>query len=306
MTKEKKISIAYFGSPALSVKLLDKLLYATAASIPLIVTQPDKPSGKRLLNTQTPVKEYAVKHCIDVFDKAISPENEELLIEMMAKKKIDLGIVFAYGQFLSIKLLNSLKYGFWNVHPSLLPKYRGPSPLIYPILNGDNKTGITLIQVNENMDQGNIIKQQEFPIGESTTRLDIESQIAPIASKLIQSTLSDLINGLDIATYPQNNDMATFTKSIKKQDGLVELKILDKALKGKDNEAVNINRKYRAFTTWPGIWTKIISNNKELRLKLLDLDLINNKIILKIVQPEGKKPVSFKQWNEAYRIFPLR
>jgi len=306
MTNDKKISIAYFGSPTLSVKLLDKLMNGAGSSIPLIVTQPDKPAGKRLLNTQTPVKEYAVEHRINIFDKSINPENEKLLIEMMAEKKIELGIVFAFGQFLSKKLLNSLKYGFWNIHPSLLPKYRGPSPLIYPILNGDNKTGITLIQVNENMDQGDIIKQQEFPIGESTTRLDIESQIAPIASKLIQSSLLDLINDLDIETSPQNDDVATFTKNIKKQDGFVDLELIDKALKGKDNEAVNINRKYRAFTNWPGIWTKIIFNKKELRLKLLDLDLIDNKIILKTVQLEGKKPVGFGQWNKAYNIFSLQ
>jgi len=306
MTNDKKISIAYFGSPALSVKLLDKLLYATAASIPLIVTQPDKPAGKRLLNTQTPVKEYAVEHRIDIFDKSINPENEELLIEMMVEKKIELGIVFAYGQFLSIKLLNSLKYGFWNIHPSLLPKYRGPSPLIYPILNGDKKTGITLIQVNENMDQGNIIKQHEFPIGESTTRLDIESQIAPIASKLIQSSLSDLINGRDITTLPQNDDMATFTKSIKKHDGFVNLELINKALKGQEEAAKIISRKYRAFTNWPGVWTKININEKKVRLKIIDLDLIDNKIVLKTVQLEGKKPVSFSQWNTAYKVFPLQ
>jgi len=151
---KSKFKIIFFGTPEFGAIILDKLSDTPYRPI-LVITTPDKPKGRKQISTPPPVKVIAQKYQIPVSQ----PEKIEsrLLREKIKNLKPDLGIVAAYGQILPKTILDIPKYGFLNIHPSLLPRWRGPSPIQYTILNGDKETGVTIILMNEKMDEGPII-----------------------------------------------------------------------------------------------------------------------------------------------------
>ena len=155
-----KINLAYFGTPDFSARLLEKVI--TTSDLPvdlkLAVTQPDKPVGRKQTLTPSPVKEVAKKYGIEVWDynlkdqKLKSKNEESSLIKNLKQKEIDLVLLYAYGEIIEQELLDTPRYGFWNIHPSLLPKYRGASPITYPIILGDAETGVTLMKMDEKLE----------------------------------------------------------------------------------------------------------------------------------------------------------
>ena len=155
------INIVYFGSPELSADILQDLIDNKNINIALVVTQEDKLVGRKKILTSTPVKQLALKHKIPVFDGKI-----KVLIESDAQVSIlnsaDLGIVFAYGKILPNSLLDMIPGGFWNIHPSLLPELRGPSPIIYSLLLGHTTSGVCLIKMDDKMDHGDISLSRKF------------------------------------------------------------------------------------------------------------------------------------------------
>lgn len=320
------MNIAYFGSPEISADLLRLLLPIGDHKIALIVTQPDKAVGKRLTVTSTPVKQLAIAHNIEIFDKPLTKTNEQILIHAIKAKDIHLAILFAYGEILSQELLDCMRYGIWNVHPSLLPKYRGPSPTAFPLIMGDRATGTTLMQMNEFLDKGDIIYQNEIPIYSKDNRSTIEQKVIPIAGQQVIRAL-EKVNEHRLETKQQDESSATYTRLLKKNDGFISLELLVKALKGesitfeqlpaiiqryyqKNNLTtstfyradITVYNLYRGLFPWPGVWTEIKVTTSSKRVKLIEMKLDNGQLQLEKVQLEGKRPVDFPTFNRAYNL----
>lgn len=325
----KKLTLAYFGTPYFSALFLEKLL--TDITIPIevkfVVTQPDKPVGRKRILTPSPVKVTAKKYGIKVIEKINEVQN------------IDIAFLFAYGNILPRQILDVPKFGFWNTHPSLLPLYRGASPVAYPLILGDKKTGVTLIKLDEKIDHGPIIAREEIKIDPKDKRSDLEIKLTELAFKLFRSVILNSFQDLQIPkqvrddilqTKKQDETHVTFTRLLTKDDGFIPLVTLKKALSDepifyKELPAIvreyfekyphlDLQRKvksplesshlffdlFRGLYPWPGIWTKVRINGAEKRLKITDVDLINNRFILKKVQLEGKKEVDFSTFKRAY------
>ncbi len=281
----KKLSLAYFGSPDFSADFLEKILNdkQLPIEVKLVVTQPDKPTGRKQIVTANPVKKTA--------EKAKIPYNG---IKLM---NIDLAVVYAFGHLIPKELLTLPKYGFWNIHPSLLPKYRGPSPIAAPLINGDETTGVTIIKMDEEIDHGPIIAQQSLAIDQDDKRPDLEKKLTDLAFEMFKKLV-----GEDTKFFTeQNHSLATYTKKLTKQDGFIEIsKLKDQISKN----SVGLFNLFRGLTPWPGLWT-ILPNGK--RLKITGLNIVRNKNLcslqIKCVQLEGKKEVDFETFNNAYKIF---
>ena len=325
----KKLKIAYFGTPYFSAIFLEKLMLDASINrlieVKLVVTQPDKPVGRKQIMTKSPVKVVAEKYGIKVYDKDVN--NLKLKI-----KNFDLAFLYSFGPpYIPKDLLNVPKYGFLNTHPSLLPKYRGPSPTVYPFILGDKKTGVTLIRLDEKVDHGQIIAQKEIEILHSYKRPDLEARLTDLAFIMFKKQISTALPHRipEKSWLQQNHASATFTRKLTKEDGFIDLAILKAAINNqpsnihwipkiisdyyRQNAKVQQSEIYSLTSTiynlfsglypWPGIWTKVRIKEKDLRLKLTDADLIGNKLIIKKVQLEGKKEVDFQTFVRAYRIF---
>lgn len=211
----------------------------------------------------------------------------------MKKLRPDLAIVAAFGMIFTKEILDIPKYGFLNIHASLLPKWRGASPIQSAILAGDRETGITIMLINEKMDEGPILSQREFPTSlpaDATHQalqagnlqfLKLAEKLSEIGAQLLIETVPKWING-EIKLQEQDHSKATYTKKIIKEDGLIDW-----------NESPEIiERKIRAFTPWPGTYT--FSNGK--RLIVTQGELKNNALKILRVKPEGKKEMSFSDY----------
>ena len=296
----KKLSFAYFGSAYFSALLLEKLINDSELQkiidLKLVVTQPDKPVGRKQILTPTPVKEMANKYHLPVLDK---------LEQYSVEKNLDFGLVYAYGEIIPKKLLELPKYGFLNVHPSLLPKYRGTSPIAGPLINDEKQTGVTIIKMDEKVDHGPVIAQEKYEILPADKRPDLEIKLTELGYKMLRSVILNsfqdpgdrsrsrqLADGMTMVE--QNHSLATYTKKLTKQDGFIEFENLKFS---RDEKLFNL---FRGLYPWPGIWT-ILPNGK--RLKITDLDLKDGKLLIKKVQMEGKKEVGFETFNSSYKFF---
>ena len=215
----------------------------------------------------------------------------------------DLIIVAAYGKILPKEILEIPKYGCLNIHPSLLPKYRGPSPIQSAILNGEKETGTTIILMDEKIDHGKIIASEKLTNSvKKTPYKELSKKLAKMSAELLIKTIPNWING-KIKPKPQDETKATYTKSIKREDGKINW----------SDSAERIERKFYAFYPWPGIFTFFEKNGKILRVKILDLEISNKEdknnffiklkkkyLIIKKIQPEGKKPMLAEDFKRGY------
>lgn len=321
--------IAYFGSPQISAELLAILLDQYDLPISLIVTQSDKPVGKRLQIEPTTVKALGLQHKLAIFDKPLDGLGTADLIQALSQHAIDLCIVFAYGKIISQELLNHTTHGFWNVHPSLLPKYRGPTPTVFPIIMGDSTTGTTLIRMNAQMDEGDILAQTQIPIDHLELREDIEDKLVTLAGEQIHTALQSLSAGA--LTYrAQEHELATYTTLLSRMDGFIEADFIKTAIHngqitesdlphvyqtyfGKNKIQMNqsfdakdiLRSLFRALTPWPGLWTTVPIAGVAKRLKIIHITL-DDKIstsLIQTVQLEGKNQVDFATFCRAYSCF---
>ncbi len=198
----------------------------------------------------------------------------------------DLGVVAVYGRILPKRILEHFPHGILNIHPSLLPKYRGPSPIRTAIANGDTETGVTIIKLNEEMDAGPIVAQIKYQISNIKMHSEVRGDLAKLGADLLIKTIPDYIAGT-ITLQPQDESQATYTKLITRDDGKIDLE--------KDSPQIIYN-KFRAYEGWPGIW--MLHKNK--RVKIIDCQLTDDKLELIQLQPEGKKPMSQKDFINGY------
>jgi len=333
----KKLRLAYFGSPDFSAEFLEKILADThvPVEVVLVVTQEDKPVGRSQTLTPSPVKTVATNHNIPVtYISMLSTLPPTLSLRTSTlppfhPSTIDLALVFAYGRIIKPDLLRASKHGFWNVHLSLLPQFRGASPTVYPLILGADQTGVSLMLMDEEMDHGPIIEQQSYPISAIQTNVQLLKDLATIGYTLFAENVKKLgQEGIDYASLPvQNHATATFTRPLTKDDGFIELSLVKKALR---NERVQsqelpliiqqylgrnniteypipyashiVYNMFRGLHPWPGIWTQMPDGK---RLKILSVALKKQDLVIEIVQLEGKKPVSFEQFTRAYQLISL-
>jgi len=266
----------FFGSPEFAAIILERLI---AAGLPpaLIVCNPDRPTGRKKIITPPPAKIVAQKNGFPVL-QPVDLKTEDFKSEI---KDFDLGIVAAYGQIIPKEIIGSFKNGVLGVHPSLLPKYRGATPIQSVILNGDRVTGVTLFLMDEQIDHGPILAQREFRIQNLESGIwnyeTLHDKLAELGGDLLVETIPKYAKG-EYKLQPQNDKDATYTKKFKDDDAYIDLE---------KDDPVMVERRVRALNPEPGVWT--FQNNKK-RLKILEAEIIDGKLKLKKIQIEGKTP----------------
>jgi len=276
------LKIIFAGTPKLGAIILEELTKA-GFKIKMVLTKSPKPAGRGKKPKETPVKIIAQKYKIPTLSPAKLDQEE--FIEKLKKISPDLIVVAAYGKIFPKVILTLPKYGVLNVHPSLLPKYRGPSPIQFAILDGEKKTGITIIKMDENLDEGDIVAQKEIPIDKSGTTASLLQKLAKLGAKLLIDTLPDWF-ARKIKPKKQNNLKASYTSQLTKADGKINL--------SNQPTPEKFDRMVRAFYPWPGVWTELqIVNRKSLIVKFLP-----DKPFL--IQPEGRKPMRVKEFLNGY------
>lgn len=206
--------IVFMGTPAFSVPILEGLL-SQDYEILAVVTQPDRPVGRKKILTQPPVKEAALKHGIEVLqpEKLSGSKEMERVLELMP----DVIVTAAFGQFLPEKLLHAPTFGSVNVHASLLPKYRGGAPVHYAIINGEKETGVTIMRMVRQMDAGDILTQRTVPIGPTDNVGTMFDKLSLVGRDLLLDTLP-LIVEQKITPIPQEEEKATYAPNISRED----------------------------------------------------------------------------------------
>ncbi len=248
--------IIFMGTPDFSVPTLEALI-ASRHQVVAVVTQPDKPRGRGKEIQMSPVKETALKHEIPVYQPARARDEE--FVARMRSLEPDVMVVIAFGQILSKELLEVPSYGCVNIHASLLPKYRGAAPIQWAVINGDEETGITTMQMDEGMDTGDMLEKIVIKLDEKETGGSLFDRMSLLGGDLILSTLDKLEKG-SIMRTPQNHSQATYVKKIPKTLGDIDW----------TRPAAEIERLIRGLNPWPSAYTHV--GGKMLKLWEADVE----------------------------------
>ena len=235
------MKVIFLGTPDFSVGTLEALV-AAGHEVVLAVTQPDKPKGRGKEMQYTPVKECALKYNIPVYQPRRVREPE--CIEELRKYEADIMVVVAFGQILPKDILEMTEYGCVNVHASLLPKYRGAAPIQWSIIDGEEVTGVTTMQMNEGLDTGDMLLKVEIPIEEKETGGSLHDKLAEAGAKLCVETLEGLQAGT-ITPIPQGETTTSYAKMLDKQLGNINW----------SKSGVEIERLIRGLSPWPSAYT---------------------------------------------------
>jgi methionyl-tRNA formyltransferase len=303
------MKIIFLGTPEFAAPSLQKFFENPDFEIAGVFCEPDRPQGRKQILTPPPAKVLAKKLKLKVYQ----PEKirEEKWIETVKKIKPDMAIVVAFGQIIPKNVLDIPKHGFLNLHPSLLPKYRGPSPIQTAILNGDKETGISIMLLDEKMDHGPVLTQKKIKLKGKETAEILHDKLSKIGADLLAETAKNW-KDKKIKAKPQNHKKATFTKILKREDGLLDF----------TKSAEEIERQIRAYYPWPG--TFMMWRGKRLKIlfshpvaighwvaKIGDLFSMNGKLAIKCkkdalvlerVQLEGKSVMTGEEFLRGYKI----
>jgi len=252
--------ILFCGTPQFAVPTLKHLLAQPDFELLAVITQPDRPRGRGQEVSFSAVKQTALTAKIPVHqpEKIRAPEVQELLQSYSP----DFIVIIAYGQIIPARLLPIPKYGWINLHASLLPKYRGAAPINWAIVNGETRTGFTTMRIDAGMDTGDILWQQELEIGAMETAPELAARLSGAGAPLMAETLRGLAAG-KIAPRPQDHSQATLAPLLKRDDGRIDW----------NRTAKEIYNRMRGFTPWPGahsifrghfchLWGEPVSNKK--------------------------------------------
>lgn len=267
--------ILFFGTPEFALPSLEKLAEEEDFSI-AVISQPDKPVGRKKVMTPPPAALLAREKNLDLY------QPEKLSADAVRELEPDLGIVVAYGKIIPKEILEIPKHGFINLHPSLLPELRGPSPLQYALLKGSDRTGLTIMQLDAGMDSGPVLAQEAVNISPDDDYPSLSKKCAQKGALLLAKTIRPFLRG-EIRPRAQDESKATYSKMIRRQDGEIDLK---------KDDPTEIMKKLRAFAPWPGIYFKW--ENK--RFKIRKARLEGGRLKIDEIQPEGKKPMEFSEF----------
>jgi len=295
------LRIVYFGTSEFAVPALQAL----APNVVMVVSQPDRPSGRGMKMHSSPVKQAALELGLPVEtpEKARVPE----FVEQIAALEADVHVVAAYGQILSMKLLETARNGGINLHGSILPYYRGAAPIQRAILNGDHETGVTLMQMDKGMDTGDMIEITKTQIGPDETYGELQTRLSIIAQDLIEAWIERLAGG-NYPRTPQDNDLATYANKIDRTE--TELSF--------ERNAQEEYNRFRAFTPAPSVFLQTRHGRlkvkearfqplegaagKVLALNPLTVAFGQGSLELHAVQPEGKPSMSGTSWAAGKRL----
>lgn len=288
-------NFAFFGTDEFAVGVLNTL--KNKDFLPsLIVTVPDKPQGRKMIMTPPLTKIWAEENKI----KCIQPASLKLthseisnlfsIQDKPASSVWDLFVVASYGKIIPQSILDLPKHGALNVHPSLLPKYRGPTPIEYTILSGDTETAVSIILLDAEMDHGPIVAVEKINLTGEEYFLDLIKQTAEVGGNLLANIIPELIAG-KITPIEQDHARATFTKKIKKEEGLIDI----------TGDPILNYRKIRALTPRPGTYFFVDKPNgstskKKIRVVIKKARLENDQLVIERVIPEGKKEMLWKDF----------
>lgn len=334
-------NVVFFGSTSDSVLVLESLSGLRPPAGPLrqieaseagmtdyelriscVVTQPPKPVGRSQTLTPTPVALWAQAHTIPVLSFPSNPEksweyeSEQTVIDAVEPFKADLLVSASYGQKIPAKTITDAHNGALNVHPSILPRWRGADPVPWAILAGDHQIGVSVVTLSENFDEGKILGLKKIPMSAHDRSDALRTQLFSLGATLLTRILPDYIRG-KIKGEPQDGKKAIYARKFTREDGFMTWEFLKQLMEGVQKPSGTVPRVYakleiddfiqavlraeRALNPWPGIWTMVkMADGGEKRLKIIDLSLNGNVLALNTVQLEGKKPVSYAQFQTAY------
>lgn len=243
--------IIFMGTPDFSVPILNALIAAPEYDVMAVVTQPDRPVGRKKVLQPTPVKAAAMAGDVPVFQPVKLGGSEEL--DQLIAMAPDLIVTAAYGQFLPTRFLEAAKLAAINVHASLLPKYRGGAPIHYAVMNGDAKTGVSIMYMVKKMDAGDVLAQAEIEIPENATTGEMFEQLSILGRDTLLATLPGLISG-DIMGIPQDPEEVTFSPNIAPEEEVLDFNASAQTI---HNHVRGLNPFPTAHTTINGVRTKI-------------------------------------------------
>lgn len=283
MKKTSKTQLVFFGSSDFALPALEALVKA-GYDIQAVITAPDQASGRKQTPTPPPVKIAAEKLGLKIIQPTVLKDPE--FIAYCLRLKADLGVVAAYGKIIPQAVIDIFPLGTINLHPSLLPKYRGPSPIQYALLNGDEETGVTIIKIDDQVDHGPIVARKKLEKRINEMKYEkLSRELSRLSADLLLKTLLKYLNG-KIKPTPQNEAYATFTKMIVKKDGKIDW----------NQPAREIYDQFRAFHYWPGIWTTWRGKI----LKIIDCRITGGKIEILRLQLDGRKETTMKNFISGY------
>ncbi|MGB9596837.1 MAG: methionyl-tRNA formyltransferase [Candidatus Poribacteria bacterium] len=313
--------VVFMGTDKFAVPSLEAVI-KSGVDLITVVTQPDQPKGRGLKLSFSPVKECALSYNIPV----CQPEKvrDKNFVEKVRNEfQPNLIIVVAFGQILPKSILDIPNFGCINIHPSLLPKYRGASPIQRAIMNGESETGVTLMFMDEGEDTGDIIFQERVPIGITETSESLSEKLAKIAGQMLLKILKNedgsTVESLNLPRYPQDHSQATYAPKLSKEDGLIDW----------NKSAFEIHNIIRGTIPWPGAYTEFNSTSGKKMLKIWDSNLSdlpqnidavpgtiigltkesgiviatgNGSLIANTVQPADKSKMRVRDFMNGYRI----
>src|ERR1700716_153555 len=248
--------LVFCGTPRFAVPTLERLVEA-GHSVPLVVTQPDRPRGRGMEVAVSPVKDAATRLGIAVLQPGTIKNNSEFRDQLEAiapEAIIDAIIVVGYGRIIPQWMIDLPRLGNLNLHASLLPKYRGAAPIQWAIANGESVTGVTTMRIDAGLDTGDILMQRETPIGLEDTAETLGSKLASIGAELMVETLRGLKNG-QVRPAPQDHAQATLAPILKKEDGRMDF----------SRPARDLFNRLRGFQPWPGAFTTFKGKTLQVR-----------------------------------------
>jgi methionyl-tRNA formyltransferase len=281
------LRIAFFGTPQIAVQVLCAL--KDAGYIPsVIITNPDAPQGRKMVLTPPPVKVWALEHRVPTLQPQ-SLRTDETVREYLKAHNINLCIVAAYGKIIPQAILDIPKYGTLNVHPSLLPQFRGASPIRSAILSDARETGVTIMLLDADLDHGPIVAQKNVSIPKEAWPMrgsELDALLATEGGKLLSETIPAWVTGT-LTAREQDHASATFCEKITKEMGELDL----------SGDGYANLLKIRAFDGWPGTFFFHEHNGRKIRVKILDAELsADGSLRITRVVPEGKTEMSYEDF----------
>lgn len=302
MSSSAKLKIAFFGSDEFSLALLQSVFADERFEIICIFTKMPRVAGRGLQLKKTAVHEFVLRNNIEVF----TPKN---LKNIRLPDGIDLGIVVSYGLLIPKHFLDATKFGFVNVHPSLLPKWRGPSPMIFPLLKGETETGVSIMLLDEGMDSGDVLKQEQIMITENDNSISLVQKLTNLSINLLIPTIFDWLSD-KIKPVKQDHSQATFCRKVTSDFLKIDF----------TKSGIEIIGQIRAFSPKPGAF--FMFKNKRIKIlqttfekksnleqkcgQIVDKDFsiscIDGLILPEILQLDGKKALPKKDFINGFRF----
>ena len=288
----KKTTVIFFGTPDFAVASLEALIKAEQYDIRAIVTRSDKPAGRGKQIQSSSIKLKALEYKLNVLEPEVLDEE---FFNKIKSLEPEIAVVVAYGKILPQKLLDIPTHGFINIHPSLLPQYRGSSPMQAAILNNDDITGVSIMLLDQKMDHGPILLQQEFELSNDIVLPELHDNLAVLGADLLIQAIDGYLDS-SIRPQKQNHSAATFTKMIDKQSGQINW----------SKPATEIYAQIRAYTGWPGAYTEYKNNKLEITKAGLVNSISNTKQQIGLVVKVSDKILVQCKDNSAIELLEVK